>query len=134
MEEEIALAFHARIREFSSGSGTDRKNNSDNVFFSFSPQLIYSFKEGVRQLILRKTMISLSFQRGPTFSTGGGGPSFSRGGVQILISIETYRTCDFQWGRGPDPLFPLWVRAWFPTYQTVVGWFQNKISVISDSI
>ena len=28
---------------------------------------------------------------------GGGGPTFSRGGggVKMLISIETYRTCDF---------------------------------------
>ena len=41
---------------------------------------------------------------GLTFSKGG--PTFSRGGgeVQMLISIETYITCDFPWGvRTPYP-------------------------------
>ena len=39
---------------------------------------------------------------------GGGCPTFSRGGVQMLISIETHiRTCYFP-GRGcQDPLPPL---------------------------
>ena len=34
-----------------------------------------------------------------------GGPTFSSGGVQILISIEPHITCDFP-GAGPDPLSP----------------------------
>ena len=40
--------------------------------------------------------------------SGEGGPNFSRGcGVQMLISIETYRICDFPGGPGPPyPLDP----------------------------
>ena len=38
------------------------------------------------------------FQRGPIFSRGG--PAFSRG-VQMLISIETHKTCDFPGGSRP---------------------------------
>ena len=39
------------------------------------------------------------------------------GGVQILISIETYITCDFSGGGGgggggSGPPIPLWIRAW----------------------
>ena len=35
---------------------------------------------------------------------------FLRGGVQMLISIETHITCDFPGGGGgPDPLSPLWI-------------------------
>ena len=36
------------------------------------------------------------FQRFP-----GGGPTFSRGGIRMLISIETHITCDFQGVRTP---------------------------------
>ena len=40
------------------------------------------------------------FQRGSNISQGG--PTFSRGGgVQMLISIETYKTCDFPGGSRP---------------------------------
>ena len=37
-----------------------------------------------------------------------GGLTFSRGGVQMLISIETHITitCDFPWGSG-HPILPL---------------------------
>ena len=45
------------------------------------------------------------------FFWGGGG-----WGVQILISIETYITCDFSGGGGgggaSGPPIPLWIRAW----------------------
>ena len=41
------------------------------------------------------------------FFWGGG-----LGGVQILISIETYITCDFSGGGGSGPPIPLWIRAW----------------------
>ena len=41
----------------------------------------------------------------------GGGGGF--GGMQILISIETYITCDFSGGGGGSgPPIPLWIRAW----------------------
>ena len=43
----------------------------------------------------------------------GGGGGFGGGGVQILISIETYKTCDFSGGGGGSgPPIPLWIRAW----------------------
>ena len=45
------------------------------------------------------------FQRGPTFyAVGWRGSNFftgGRGSVQMLISVETYRNCDF-----PGPLIP----------------------------
>ena len=41
--------------------------------------------------------------RGPTFFQGGGGGG---GGVQMLISVETYRNCDF-----PQTPYPLSVFA-----------------------
>ena len=43
------------------------------------------------------------------FFLGGGG---GVGGMQILISIETYITCDFSGGGGSGPPIPLWIRAW----------------------
>ena len=58
----------------------------------------------------------LRFKRVETFIGGGGGCNFlllfffggggGWGGVQILISIETYITCDFsgEGGGGPDHL------------------------------
>ena len=50
-------------------------------------------------------------------SGGGGGATFYYyyfGGMQILISIETYINCDFSGGGGggSGPPFPLWIRAW----------------------
>ena len=68
----------------------------------------------------------LRFKRVETFiGGGGGGATFYYlfflggggdwgGGVQILISIETYITCDFFLGGegGSGPPIPLWIRAW----------------------
>ena len=68
----------------------------------------------------------LRFKRVETFiGGGGGGATFfllffffflgggGVGGVQILISIETYITCDFSGGGGGSgPPIPLWIRAW----------------------
>ena len=59
-------------------------------------------------VISKKTIIFKGFRGGPTFQGeratfsiwGGGG-----GGVQRVISIETYITCDFP-GRGADPISP----------------------------
>ena len=39
------------------------------------------------------------FQRGPTFSRGGGGSNLFEG-VQLHIPIETHITCDFPGGGG----------------------------------
>ena len=63
-------------------------------------------------LLLRKTILIILYQgsrRGPLFSRGGGGGVsnfFQRGGVEMLISLETHvRTCFFP-GGCPDPLSP----------------------------
>ena len=71
--------------------------------------------------------IFLRFKRVETFIGGGGMQLFiiiifffffffwggAGWGVQILISIETYITCDFSGGMGGSgPPIPLWIRAW----------------------
>ena len=71
------------------------------------------------------TIFFLRFKRVETSIGGGGGGGatfyyyfffFGGGGlgVQILISIETYITCDFSGGGGGEsgPPIPLWIRAW----------------------
>ena len=68
-------------------------------------------------LLLRK--LYLYFTKDPEavhyFRGGGGGggcPNFSRGGVQMLISIETHiRTCYFPGGVSGTPI-PHWIRTW----------------------
>ena len=74
--------------------------------------LFYSLQRGSNGFIAEKTILILyqGSRGGPLFSRGGGGgggggcPTFSRGGVQMLISIETHiRTCFFP-GGCPDPL------------------------------
>ena len=57
------------------------------VLFSFSPQLILQFTEGVKG------------SRGSTFLGGGGGSS-----VQVFISIEIHITCDFPEGGVRTPI------------------------------
>ena len=65
-------------------------------------------------LIAEKTYFLKDPEGGPTFSKrwGGGGQTFSIGGVQMLISIETHITCDFPgaggWSGSP---IPLWIRT-----------------------
>ena len=61
--------------------------------------LFYSLKRGSYGFIAEKTILILykGSRGGPSFSGGGGCPTFSRGrGVQMLISIETHkRSCYF---------------------------------------
>ena len=47
---------------------------------------------------LKENYKFLRFQGGPTLSRGEGGQLLPGGGVQLLISMETYRTCDFPGG------------------------------------
>ena len=94
--------LHARIQEFLSAL--------------FSPQLILQFKEGFHGFIAEKTILILNTgsRGGPLFSGGGGGgvQLFSRGGVQLLISIETHIcTCYFPGGVS-GPHIPLWIHTW----------------------
>ena len=76
------------------------------VFLVLTFNLFNSFTEGtdprVRWFIFWKTIIFQGSRRGPTFyGVGGRVQLFSGGGgVQMLISVETY--CDFPWT--PYPL------------------------------
>ena len=88
---------HARIQEFLS--------------VLFSPQLILQFTEGVQRFFLLRKLY-LYFTKDPEgvhYFPRGGGQIFSRGGVQMLISIETnIRTCYFPGGGGVrTPYSPL---------------------------
>ena len=63
-------------------------------------------------VISKKSIIFQGF-RGSNIFQGGGGPTFLRGGVQVLISIisiETHITCDFPgegvWNPYLPPLDP----------------------------
>ena len=85
----------------------NRKKNSDKgVYCWFFLQLYYIFygSKGSKHLWGGGCNFLLFF-----FLGGGGGLG---GGVQILISIETYITCDFSGGGGSGPPIPLWIRAW----------------------
>ena len=85
-----------------------QENILDNFFLFISPQLILQFTEGIQWFYFRENYTLPRNQRGPIFSRGGGGPTFSRG-VQMLFSIETHITCEFP--GGTDPLYPLWIRT-----------------------
>ena len=62
--------------------------------------------EGVNGFIAEKTILSQGSRGGQHFPRGGG-PIFSSGGVQMLISIETHITCDIPGGVvGLYPLHP----------------------------
>ena len=77
------------------GPGQSDKKSSDNVFLALSLSYrgqITNFKE-----IYHFSM----FQRPSNIFQGGGGPTFSSGGIQLLIPIETHITCDFPEGFGP---------------------------------
>ena len=53
-------------------------------------------------LLQRKLYFSKDPEGSNIFQGGGGDPTFSRGGggIQMLISIETYITCNFPVGGG----------------------------------
>ena len=59
-------------------------------------------------LLLRKTTLILyqGSRGGPLYSGGWGCPTFSRGGVQMLISIEIHIRTRYFPGGSPDPLSP----------------------------
>ena len=73
---------------------TDRKK-------TFWHQLFTILKRGPI-VYFKENYNFLRFQRGVYHFPEVGGPNFSRGcGVQMLISIEIYRICDFPDGPGP---------------------------------
>ena len=85
------------------GGGGSRPDGQKTVrTFFFCPQLILQFTKGSNGFITEKTIL---FQ-----GSRGGVQLFPGGGVQMLISIETHITCDFQGGvRISYPL--LWTRT-----------------------
>ena len=66
------------------------------------PFVLVLFYRGGPMVYFKENYNFSRFQR-------GAGPTFSRG-VQVLISIETYRIYDFP-GEGSRPLSPLWIRT-----------------------
>ena len=97
-------------RIFSRGSRPNVQKTVSTTFFFcllFCPQL--SLQRGSNGFITEKTILFKGSRGGPTFSRG---VQLSPGGIQMLISIETYITCDFPGGGGgPDPLSPLWIHT-----------------------
>ena len=88
-----------------SGAGGNMRWSRIFSQFYLVLSLFYSLKRGSNDLIPEKTKLILyqGIRGGPLFSGGGGGggaSTFSRGGVQMLISIET---CYFP-GGCPDLL------------------------------
>ena len=116
------------IQNFEPQNGASPRMNENIIVppppFTLSSQ-IETGAGGVQTQITEKTLIRvffvgffcnyifLRFKRVETFIGGGGvqlfiifffGGGGGVGGVQILISIETYITCDFSGGGGPDHL------------------------------
>ena len=78
--------------------------------------LFYSLQRGANclSIYLRENYTVPRFQWGSNISRGGGGG----GGLQMLISIETHITRDFQGGSGPPTPPPPsgyahWAPLWF---------------------
>ena len=89
--QEMRLLFSLRCADpgifvrGGEGGRPDCRKTTATLFLIFNPQLILQFYRGGSSI----------FQ---------GGPTFSRGGVQMLISIKTHITCDFPEGSGPPVL------------------------------
>ena len=72
--------------------------------------LFYSLPRGSNGFIAEKTILIVyqGSRGGALFSGGGGCQTFSRGGVQMLISLETHiRICYFPGGSVRTPYPPL---------------------------
>ena len=95
-------------RNFRQGVGGRHQSankSSDNVFFFLVLSLFYR-----SQIVNFNEKCHFSrFRRGSKFFKGGGGVQpfpGGGGGSNCLFPIETYTTCDFPGGGGPDPLSP----------------------------
>ena len=78
------------------------ENSSDNIFF-LSPQFILQFYNDLSMVYLTENYNFPRFQRGPTFSRGGGGGGGLGGGLNTYL----YRNQLVIFQGGPDPLSPL---------------------------
>ena len=98
------------------GSRSISQKSSDNLFF-FSPPLIFT---EVKWLISKITIIFQGFRGGPTFSRGGVQLFPGGGGSNCSFPIETLITCDFPGGSGhPVP----------PSGSALVNWLLHLQSV-----
>ena len=80
------------------GSRPDCQKTTLTTFFS--PQLILQFYSGIS----KKTLIFQGFRGVNIFKGWGGGRSQPGWGIEMLISVEIHRTCDFAgWGLPPPP-------------------------------
>ena len=96
-----------------SGAGGNMSGSRDFCQSYLVLSLFYSLQRGSNGFIAEKTILILyqGSRGGPLFSRGGGCQTFSRGGVQMLISKETHvRTCYFPGGVSGPPI-PLWIRT-----------------------
>ena len=100
------------------GSRPDGKKTAWTLFF-FKPSVYFTVYRGVQWKIYfpkdPEGVQHFPGGWGPTLSRGGGGGG---GGGQMLISIETDKTCDFPGGGGggggvltPHPPSGLWIRT-----------------------
>ena len=94
--------------------------NSVDVFFFFKSSTYFAVLQrgsnGLSMVYFREDYNYPRFQRGSNIFQGVVGQLLPEGGgVQLLISIETDITCEFPRGGGPDPLSPLWIRAYIST-------------------
>ena len=90
------------VRGGEGGPGQSDKKSLTSFFFFFF--LVLSLFYRSQMVNFKEIYHFLRFQRGPTFSRGGGGVQlFSRGGggSNCLFPIETHITCDFSGGSGP---------------------------------
>ena len=62
-------------------------------------------------VLLQRKLYFLKDLEGVQHFPRGGDPTFSSGGVPMLIAIETHITCDFPWGGGcwSGLPIPLWI-------------------------
>ena len=99
-----------------SGAGGNMRGSRDFCQSDLVLSLLYSLQRGSNGFIAEKTILILyqGSRGGPLFSRGGGCQTFSREGVQMLISLGTHvRTCYFPGGWGLSGLpIPLWIRTW----------------------
>ena len=115
MNENIIVPpppLHPLLADRNRGRGrpdsNNRKNSDNGVFcwFFFATIFLYGSK-GSKHLSGGGGGGGATFYYYFFFFWGGGW------GVQILISIEAYITCDFSGGGGESgPPIPLWIRAW----------------------
>ena len=91
------------------GPGLAARKQPGQHFLSLA---YFTVSEGVKWFYCRENYTFLRIQRGLNIFQEVGGPTFSSGGVQMLIPIESHITSDFPggWGWSGSPI-PLSMRT-----------------------